>query len=178
MTTAHFHSAIRAFIGAPVPKPERRPSRALFVLKCTYFNPVLGADKALPPHVLVVGAKGAKDVTGSQSDASGISGIPSDPQFSKKANARWAITMIPFPAASPADFAAWKAEYVAKREFWIDLDKNEWVRPSAVGAVERRRLLRLPAWNSAKKAKAGGFVEVPPDAKHFGTGGFFGTAAR
>jgi hypothetical protein len=148
-------------------------ARALFVVKFTYFNPVLGSDKELPPHQLLLGARGTPDVVGGVSDASGISGIGSDPRFSTMANARWTLTMVPYPAASPTDADAWKAEYLLKREFWIDLDKNEWVRPSTLGAIERRRLLRIPAWNSAKKAKSGGFSEVPTDAHHFADGGFF-----
>src|SRR5262249_24220895 len=75
----------------------------------------------------------------------------------------WLIPMFEDKASS--------SEVVDMGEVWIDVDKNQWVRPKEVdiALTQTRRLLRIPRWTSFRHAAAfdGKFRELPPGVTDF-----------
>lgn len=149
----------------PAPPPQNAQlvtlAVPLFVLQARYTSPLDDKDKPLPPHRwTAVGSKGGGAPTqhvGNQSDADGVSTIGGDKEFSD-AHMTWHLYWQPV-FADPADLADWSKN----EEAWIDLDKNEWVAPSKVQPLEKRRLIRMPLWTTPLKAKSGGFKDSPND---------------
>jgi hypothetical protein len=132
----------------------------MFVLKARYTSPLDDKDKPLPPHRWsAVGSKGGPPTqhVGTQSDADGVSTIGGDKDFGD-AKMNWHLYWQPV-FTDPADLADWSKT----GEAWIDLDKNQWVAPSKLQPLEKRRLIRVPLWTTPLKAKSGGFNDSPND---------------
>lgn len=139
---------------------------ALYFVRATLFDPSSKADITLPAHSWVLlhqpSARGAAlraIARGTASDANGRCVImrpnPVEP-------GRYALGFTPLPPAI-------RKGYIANGEAWIDLATKDWADPpNSAARIERRNLLRVPAWSTIRKARAGGgFLAGPPGAANF-----------
>jgi hypothetical protein len=136
---------------------------ALYVLRATVFDPVANQDASLPSHawLLLFRAPGAQVTAiarSTPSDSNGCCGLMNQQSL---ADGEYSFAFVPLPDAI-------RSGYMADREAWIDLEQHDWAaRPSSAAAIERRRLLRIPAWSTIRKARSGGFKVSPPGAGQF-----------
>lgn len=157
-------------IGLNAAVPTVTLATPLFVIRATYFNPVKQAEIPLPPHVWALGRRGDEDIWGSISDDDGISALFTHPSFTLHPDKTWGLILVPVPKQPRRISRDWGTQLIKEREFWIDLDKNEWVPPSEVLPLEQRRLLRMPVFASVARHRVG-FKEIPPWASEFATTG-------
>ncbi len=166
----------------PVFAPAKKPAGAvapgnaqlvylrevLFAIKGIYHHPLSDADAPLPPHRWALVEPGEKlSIEGTTSDANGVSTILRPDQPKGTAEADWDLWLIPMFEDKKSS-----SEIVDKGEVWIDVDKNQWVRPSEVPdltRIETRRLLRIPRWSSFRHVAAfdGKFREPLPGSTEF-----------
>lgn len=154
---------------------------ALYHVRATIFDPIKNADFPLPPHVWLL----VRDSAGSDPPRAISRSTPSNqpapstgpPTLAASGVCALGTLGVPLP---PGDYSllflpldpAIRAGYVKDKEAWIDLDKNDWgPAPTPSSALERRRLLRVPAWSTVRKAITGGFKVTPTGATQFGQRG-------
>lgn len=151
--------------------PTVTVARPLFVIRGTYYDPLSERERPLPPHAWVLGRRGSEnDVWGQVSDDAGLSVLFGEGARTAAPELAWGLILSPVPKEPRRVARDWMEELVKAREFWIDLDRNEWVPPSEVLPIESRRLLRMPIWASAARYSIG-FNEVPPWAKEYASAG-------
>jgi len=183
-------------IFAPAFRPDATPAPgnaqvvylqpALWVIKGTYHHPLSNDDQPLPKHrwALVaaddalIAATPLRFAEGNTSNDKGISTVFRPDTTTGSPDDTWDLWLIPI-----FDDDKGSSEVVTYGEAWIDVDKNKWVRASEVSdagglaRVEKRRLLRIPRWSTARKAQAGGgFKETNPDAADFDAKGLVKTS--
>lgn len=183
-------------IFAPAFRPDASPAPgnaqvvylqpALYVVKGVYHHPLSNDDQPLPKHrwALVASDDAFKAATplrfaeGNTSDDKGVSTVFRPDTTTGSPDDTWDLWLIPI-----FDDGKGSGEIVTFGEAYIDVDKNRWVRASEVtdagglARVEKRRLLRIPRWSTARKAVAGGgFKETNPDAADFDAKGLIKTS--
>ncbi|HET9956619.1 MAG TPA: hypothetical protein VFQ61_19110 [Polyangiaceae bacterium] len=144
---------------------------ALYVIRATVFDPVRKLDVAVPAHswVLLAGA-GSNARPFARSNASDSDGRAALMAQQSLPDGEYSLALVPFPSII-------REGYLRDREAWIDLDRGDWaLPPSAVANLERRRLVRIPAWSTMRKAASGGFKIVPPGSSQFATLGILKAA--
>lgn len=150
----------------------------LLTILGTFTEPRTGQITPLPPHCWALPASttpSAATIYGHWSDTHGISMIPR-PLRQVSVSPSRALVLVPLPGKprvaqdmTPVETAAFIQEarvfydrYAAQGEAWIDLDALTWVLDVTRFQLEKRRLLRIPYWNSTDKAQTGGFLTAPP----------------
>jgi hypothetical protein len=151
---------------------------ALFFIKGTFTDPRTGVVTPLPPHSWALPStpdQGKLTILGRGSDPQGVSKIPRPPRKVTVEPSR-PLVLVPLPhapvdpttltpdeqAAEAALARAFYDSYANAGEAWIDLDAMSWVVDVKRFQLEKRRLLRIPYWDSRDKAQCGGFLSVPP----------------
>lgn len=195
--------ATTVFAPSPKPDPEQATGgaeavyldKALFVLRGSIEDPTSGdKDKALPPHRFAL-IHTTQKAFGAESATSGPNGLVVVPDLPKSmregsgADDTWELLLIPvFDDGGNSD------EYGLYKDVWLDVDAWTWVRPTEVwksppseyGFVhvsslsklqQKKRLLRVPAWSTARKAASGGgFLEAHPKGSEFAEKGTLKTS--
>jgi hypothetical protein len=144
----------------------------LYTIRATLLNPETGISMPAPDHVwLLVDVSQAQPLAISRStpsDASGTSSIGVPTPLPGR------YSLVFFPAPDPAKTKAPDAELIRSvyrqkdGEAWIDLDQpDRWAVAPTSGSLELRRLFRVPAWSTSRKASLGGFKVVPPNTSRF-----------
>lgn len=143
----------------------------LYTIRASLLNPDTGVGMPAPDHVwLLVDVSLPVPLAIARSTPSDATGTTS---LAVPAPLPGRYSLLFFPAPDPQKTSAPDAElvrsfYRQEREAWIDLDKpDRWAVAPTAGTLELRRLFRVPAWSTSRKASLGGFKVVPPNTTRF-----------